>query len=346
MSRYARTAMSKTPKTPATSEKIHRVIAGSPTKLMQIGDATIECYVLDNGVRVLSNMGMQRALGLSDRGGRMADFVKKAVLKPYITDEIPAAVKTPYKFYRPQDNESNRSTIASGIEATVLKKLCDGMLKARRDHPEKLSPADLVVAQQAEILLGGLAEVGIIALVDEVTGYQKKKDEYQQILAKYIAKELQPWVKTFGDDYYYQIYRLKGWDWNRFAVDKKNHPWAVANITNRVIYEKLPDGVLDALKEQEPANAKGVRKHRLHQHLTPDEGKVHLLKHMGAVQMIMERHADGDWQAALHDIDTRFPSVRIGDQMTLQLDYNVADKRIFDGTLTRAAKQAEAEPEK
>lgn len=333
-------------KSEITDPKIHKVIAGSPTQLMKIGDTEIECYVLDNGVRVLSQMGTQRALGLSDRGGRLADYVKKSALKPYLTDEVTAAVKTPFKFYRPQSDDSNRVVIASGVEATILKKICDAVLKARREHPESLSAIDQTVGHEAEILLGGLAEVGIIALVDEVTGYQKKKDEYQEILSKYIAKELQQWIKTFGEDYYYQIYRLKGWDWNRFAVDKKNHPWAVANITNRVIYEKLPDGVLDALKEQEPTDAKGNRRHRLHQHLTPDEGKVHLLKHMGAVQMIMERHDDGDWQGALHDIDTRFPSVRIGDQMALQLDYNVADKRIFDGIIDRAATQVTSEPEK
>lgn len=95
------------------------------------------------------------------------------------------------------------------------------------------------MAYVSRILLGAFAEVGITALVDEATGYQKEKDEYQKILERYIAKELQPWLKVFGEDYYYQIYRLKGWDWNRFAVDRKNHPFAVGNITNRIVYEKL-----------------------------------------------------------------------------------------------------------
>jgi hypothetical protein len=326
--------------------KIYKVIAGSPTKLMKLGDTEIECYVLDNGVRVLSHTGMQRALGLSDRGGRLADYTKKVAIKPHLTDEVAAAVKNPYKFLRPESDKSNRTTLANGVEATVLKKICDAVLKARRENPSALSKVDEIVTHQAEILLGGFAEIGIIALVDEVTGYKKKKDEYQEILAKYVAKELQQWIKAFGEDYYYQIYRLKGWDWNRFAVDKKNHPWAVAHITNRIVYEKLPDGVVEALDELEPADAKGNRKHRLHQHLTPDEGKVHLLKHLGAIEMIMERHADGEWAAALHEIDTRFPSLRLGDQVALQLDYHVADKNVFDAALSRAVKSAQSEPKK
>lgn len=329
-----------------SQEKVYKVIAGSPTQLMKIGAAEIECYVLENGVRVLSHRGMQRALGLSDRGGRLTDYVRKSVFLPYITDEIAAAVNKPYRFYRPLSDEDERNTIASGVEATILKKICDAVLSARRDSPDRLSPLDNVVAKEAEILLGGFAEVGIIALVDEITGYQKKKDEYQKILERYVAKELQPWVKTFGEDYYYQIYRLKGWDWNRFAVDKKNHPWAVANITNRIIYEKLPEGIIKALQDTEPADAKGNRKHRLHQHLTPDEGKVHLLKHMGAVEMIMEKHADGDWNGALHEIDTRFASMRIGDQLALPLDLQKGNKRLFDKAIFEAARSGQAEPEK
>jgi hypothetical protein len=32
-------------------------------------------------------------------------------------------------------------------------------------------------------------------------------------------------------------------------LDKKNHPWEVAKITNRIVYEKLPQGVFEKLRE-------------------------------------------------------------------------------------------------
>ena len=122
-----------------------------------------------------------------------------------------------------------------------------------------------------------------------------------------------------------------------FSVDKKNHPWAVANITNRIVYEKLPDGVLDKLKELSPVNEKGNRPNRLHQHLTPNEGQVHLLKHLGAIVNIMEGFEDGHWLETLHQIDSRFPSHRIGPQRTLPLDFHYGDKIIFNRTLERAS---------
>lgn len=95
-----------------------------------------------------------------------------------------------------------------GIKAEIIPKICDIWVKALSDG--KLTENQRKVAEQSRILLGAAAEVGINALIDEATGYQKEKDEYQKILARYIAKELQP--------------------------------WAVANITNRIVYEKLPDG--------------------------------------------------------------------------------------------------------
>ncbi|MDO8995399.1 MAG: hypothetical protein Q7U77_02110, partial [Sediminibacterium sp.] len=38
---------------------IKRAIFGSPEKLLKIGDAYVECYVLEDGTRVLSGRGMQ-----------------------------------------------------------------------------------------------------------------------------------------------------------------------------------------------------------------------------------------------------------------------------------------------
>ena len=45
----------------------------------------------------------------------------------------------------------------------------------------------------------GLARVGIIALVDEATGFQRIREEraLATILEKFIAKEIQPWAMTF-----------------------------------------------------------------------------------------------------------------------------------------------------
>lgn len=305
---------------------------------MSIGDIKIPVAVLDNRERVISIRGFSIFLGVKGGGAywkskrdgatsELPEFISAKYLEPFIGDELRETIKNTVPYYSKNGQE------AVGIRANVIPKICDVWLKAQAAGA--LSESKLRVATQARLLLGALAEVGITALIDEATGFQKLKDEYAQIVEKYIATELQNWIKTFGEDYYQQIYRLKGWDWNRFAIDKKNHPWAVANMTNRIVYEKLPLGVLQQLKIVNPSNEKGARKQRHFQHLTPNEGYVHLLKHLGAIVNIMERHEDGEWDKALHEIDIRFPSQQ--DPYQLRIDFEGVNKHVFLDTVSKAA---------
>lgn len=309
---------------------------------MNINGIIIPCAVLENRERVISIRGIATALGTKGGGAywkqkrerpeeeMLPEFISAKNIESYARAKLPEllAGTVSYKSLSGQE--------AEGIRAEIIPDICDIWVKALSEG--KLTEKQMKTARQAHILLSAFAKLGITALVDEATGFQKEKDEYQKLVERYIATELQPWIKTFGDDYYYQLYRLKGWDWNRFFVDRKNHPWAVANITNRIVYEKLPDGVLGALQELNPANDKGIRQHRHFQLLSPDEGKIHLLKHLGAIVNIMERYEDGEWEKALHEIDTRFPSKRIGQNPTLPLDYHHADKKLFESTLSEASK--------
>jgi hypothetical protein len=55
-----------------------------------------------------------------------------------------------------------------------------------------------------------LSRVGIIALVDEATGYQyiRDKKELELVLGAYISDEVAKWQLTFTEDFYEQIFRL------------------------------------------------------------------------------------------------------------------------------------------
>jgi hypothetical protein len=132
----------------------------------------------------------------------------------------------------------------------------------------------------------GLARVGIIALVDEATQYQadRPNDELRRILEAYIVEELRPWVKTFPDGYFEQVYRLHGW--SREPRDSKR-PRQVGKWINRTIYEQLPPGVLDELRRLNPVAAHGYRRHKHHQFLTENMGNAHLTDQIKVVTMLM-----------------------------------------------------------
>lgn len=274
---------------------------------LEIAGAKVPCAVLSNGKRVFFQREIVGLLTGNKKGG-LSRYLKANNLQPFLPEKFKGKSVEDAVFVFPY-----RGSMAQGFEGIDLIEICEMYLQARHaktgDGKDVLLESQKDLAIQAEIITRAFAKVGVVAAIDEATGFQKEAKEYQRLLSQYIAEELQPWLTTFGDNFYAQIYRLKGWDWSRYIVDNKNHPWAVANITNRIVYEKLPAGVLEKLRELCPRNESGNRRHKLYKHLA-SPGYVHLVKHLGHIEAIMERYADGQWVNALKDIDSRFPSLR------------------------------------
>lgn len=261
-------------------EKILKATHGSPNNPLKIGDFDIPCYVLEDGTRVLSGRGMQQALALGQRHGTLLkEFLSKDNLQPFINKGLAMVLSSPIRFIRP----GRGGRVALGYEATILADICDAVLTARDEGV--LNDKQLLIAKQCEILTRAFAKVGIIALIDEVTGYQEVRDrnELNRILEAYIAKELLPWTKRFPDEFYEQLFRLLNW---RYSPLSAKRPGFVGTLTNQLVYEKLPPGVLSELREINPS-AKGRRKHKHHQFLTEDIGNPHLEKHIASVTTLM-----------------------------------------------------------
>jgi len=88
----------------------------------------------------------------------------------------------------------------------------------------------------------------------------------------------------FPDDFYEYMFKLKGWQYNPLSVKR---PKIVGKLTNHLIYEQLPNGVLDDLRKKNPIMPKGYRKHKFFQFLTSDIGNPHLANQIVAVTTLM-----------------------------------------------------------
>jgi hypothetical protein len=294
--------------------KLLRATHGSEDHPLCIGDAQIPCYVLGNGTRVLTQGGFTSSLGMA-RGGsmiagmnRLELFVTRKGVNPYISNEIFERIANPVSFVTPD------GVRAIGFEATLLADVCEAVLKAR--EAGVLQTQQLGIAAKCEVLVRGFARVGIVALVDEATGYQRDrtKDALAKILEAFIAKELQPWVKTFPDDYYAELFRLRGLD---YPTDTVKRPQYFGTLTNDIVYKRLAPGVLDELKRVTPKNDTGRLKNRLTQSLTRNIGYPKLREHLGAVIAFMK--LSNDYPDFLSKLDRFYP--RFGDTYSLPLDY-------------------------
>ena len=215
--------------------------------------------------------------------GELPPFLVAESLKDHIPDDLRTMVAAPIKYRDPRGGP-----IRIGIEATLLPRICDVWLRAR--DAKALTKIQLPVAERADILMRGLAHVGIIALVDEATGYQadRAKDALMKILEAYISQALLPWTERFPSAFFKEIYRLHGW---QFKEGKTRGPRMVGHLIKKLVYEQLPPGVLGELEKKNPViyagRSGGQRKGKHHQWLTEDIGDPHLTNQISQVLGIM-----------------------------------------------------------
>ena len=215
-------------------------------------------------------------------------FLVAENLRQFVPDEV-WAMSVPINF------RTTKGGRARGYDAKLLPKICDIYLNARdanqiAEQQEKkriITDDQKRVAKSCYLLMRGLAQVGIIALVDEATGYQKDRenDALQKILAVYVNEEFRPWIKEeFKPSFFEQIYRLHGWEYKRGVVQR---PRYIGKLINKWIYEQLPKEVLPELRKKNPIQENGYRKKKHHQLLTENIGLEHLRKQLDHVTMLM-----------------------------------------------------------
>ena len=278
-----------------------KVIAGTPDHPLIIGNIEIPCYVLEDETRVLAQRGMVSGLGMArgsasrDSGDRLVNFIAGKAISPFISNDLKAVITDPIRFRPPTGG------VAYGYPATLLVDLCSVVLAARDEGV--LQKQQIHIAERAYVLIRGFATVGIIALVDEATGYQEIRAQraLATILEKFIAEELQPWTRTFPYEFYQLIYRLRGWD----GPEGHKRTPQVGKDTNDLVYSRLAPGVLAELQKRNPTVSPGYRRNKHHQWFTPDLGHPKLKEHLAGVMALMR--AAPNWGSFYRSLQRSYP---------------------------------------
>lgn len=287
--------------------------------VLTIGAVRIPCAVLDDGTRVLRERSIAKALRkkgggahwkrkrLLEDGALFPEYVSAKNIEKFIDNDIKETLLNPITYLTKMGKQ------VGGIEATLLSEICNIWLKARENGA--LSSAQEKTAKQAEILMRGFAHVGIVALVDEATGYQEIRDRLalQAILDKYVTDEWAKWTRTFPDEFYKQLFRLKGIDYPPLKINKPSY---VGHWTNDIVYSRLAPGVLKTLREKNPRRASGHRARRHHQHLTRDLGHPILTEHLSNTTFLMRGCTK--WSDFKRKLNRAMP--KYGDTIELNID--------------------------
>ena len=288
--------------------------------VIKMGALEIRCAVLEDGRRLLTQSDVMLSLGRArqvksrlyfDADVNLPAFLQAKNLNPFISKDL-ELTSSEIQFV------TITGAIAYGFQAETLPKFCDVFLDAERAG--KLNKSQLHIAEAARVLYRSFATLGIVALVDEATGFQdvRPKDALQQYLELLVRKELAVWAKKFPDEFYENIYRLRGWVWPGM---NKNRYSVVAHYTRDLIYERMAPGLLTELENKSPTDDKGHRENKLHQWLTPDIGDPMLASHMQSV-LTLQRLALANgwgWQKFMHMVDQVMK--KKGDTLDLTFDH-------------------------
>lgn len=292
---------------------------------LQIGDILIPCAVLPGGIRVLSDRALTKAFG-GKRGGshwkRMKSdpdganlpvFLSAKNIRPYISKELLDGLNRRHP-YKPKGGAG----VAHGIEAGLLPKICKALLNVR-DAGDSLESQEPII-RQSDMIMRGLAEVGIIALVDEATGYidEKRKTEYRDLFREFIRKECREWEKEFPEQFTDMIYRLY-----KLSKGKQGrHPRFFGNFIRKYIYAPLAGSngtVLTMLDEKNPVvYANGRRRYKMHQFLTEELGLPAIRAHIW--QVVGIGNASNSKESFDRGFQRAFPQIGVTADLFADLD--------------------------
>ena len=233
--------------------------------ILELGENKIDCYVLDTKERVISMGTTVKALAKT-KSADLAEYIGVKALNPYINKDLVLAETI--EFNIPGTHYKGR-----GLKAEIFLDICSAYVLASSDKV-LTTPKQQEIATRASVLLASCAKIGLIALIDEATGYQYERQEnsLQLKLKAFVSDEMRGWEKTFPDALWEEFGRLTNW-----KGPLRSRPKWWGKLVMELIYSALDADVAKYLKENKPPP---IAKMNYHQWLSKHYGLKQLVTHI------------------------------------------------------------------
>ena len=287
--------------------------------LMPINEVKLNCAVLDNGVRILSQSAVYKALDrpvrskvkVGNRADQMPSFLDANNLQPYVDQELKDMIKE-------VEYISIDGKVVKGYNARIIPRVANVYLKARR--ADALTKKQEHVAEACEKLVAALADRGIESLVDIATGFTEFKEKAKENVVLFLEKSLQlepaKWVKTFPDEFFELIFKMKGWNWTKTS----KRPGVVGHYINDLVYSRIAPNFLTELRKLNPS-VNGKRKRKHHDYATRDFGHPIIKDHISGL-IALGRVANNDWNIYKQMVDKAYPVYGQTIKIDFAIDYD------------------------
>lgn len=213
---------------------------------LHFGSNDVECYVLEDGRRVISQRGILAGIGAAKKGdlGRLISRLPERFCDLGAPPTIDFVL---------QDGR----TEAIGRDRMFFVQLCDAYAEAWAAG--ELHPKQEPIAKVAMAIIRALAHVGIDALIDEATGYQQVRanDYLRRLFEHSLRAEAGKWELQFPDS----VARALAPLW-RVAYTTGSHPKALHRVYGQIYDMVLGKDVADEMRERNRATRATTNHHQ------------------------------------------------------------------------------------
>lgn len=217
--------------------------------VLKVGDDELSCFVLSDDRRVISRSSAMRFLAQTG-GGDLEKYIDVQSLAPY----VPSGWKEELvEFTLPEVTHKR----VMGLRAETFLEICRAYMAAR--DAGVLTERQAEIAMRAGTFVAACSTIGLIALIDEATGYQYERaaDALQFKLKLFLSDEMRKWEKTFPDELWREFGRLTGW-----ADPISSRPKYWGHLVNELVYGYLDPDVAEWLKQNAPKPRHGQNYHQ------------------------------------------------------------------------------------
>lgn len=286
----------------------------------------LSCAVV-NGQRLFSERSLATAFGIKGGGaywkrkkvgdGHLPEYLSAKYLRGFISKELVQ------KLSNATDYISVSGGKAKGIDATALADICDVFISAQKELAKNNIDSEKIdlVAANAYKMIKGFAKVGIIALVDEATGYQEVRDkqELRTFLKKFLLEEKTKYVDAYPDEFFEVMFKMRGLTWSK--ANKGKNPQYFGHYINNYVYSRLGPEVLFSLRKLNPKNTKGYRGTKHYNYTSPEVGFPKLKEHLN-VLVAFSKAAGYNWNSWVRMVERAFPKYNQDGSTILELPFD------------------------
>ena len=225
--------------------------------ILGLSNAKVNCYVLDTEERVITLGATVKAIAKRDHS-KLGEYIGVKALKSYINSKLILGEVIVF-------NIPGTQLKGKGLSAETFLDICTAYVDTFAANNLE-TDRQKEIAIQCSMLLASCAKIGLIALIDEATGYQhdRKPDALTIKMQAFFSPELREWEKTFPDELWEEFGRLTNW---HGALHHRPKWWG--KLVIELIYESLDHDVAEHLKNNKPPPKHGLN---YHQWLSSDFG--------------------------------------------------------------------------